>query len=74
MKNLLEMKKKKKASNLKKSNTIIALGGVRFYKQKYQRCKKKGSFQFGWLNVEMIYKRTKLNKKRSLLKIYLMKN
>ena len=60
---------KESIKTLKKSNIIIALGGGAFINKNIRDEIKKGSVSI-WLdlNVEMIYKRTKLNKKRPLLK------
>ena len=55
--------------NLKKTNIVIALGGGAFINKKIRDAIKKNSVSI-WLDldVEMLYKRIKVNKKRPLLK------
>ena len=55
--------------NLKKTNTVIALGGGAFINKNIRDEVKKNSISI-WLDldVEMLYKRIKVNKKRPLLK------
>ena len=55
--------------NLKKTNTVIALGGGAFINKNIRDEVKKSSISILLdLDVEMLYKRIKVNKKRPLLK------